>query len=366
MMTRTAGGKALGWERGFLGRWALAAQGFVLTLIAGGLACGPLEEVQQPFDLTGRSLAEAAQAEGRVVFYANLPRHITRRLTETFQRRYPGIKVEYTQTRAALSLEKIRTEARMGRQLVDVINGGANNFVEVLKLDGLLQPFTPSNTSFLKEELIDPDGYLWPTYVNLYGILINTDLVPPSREPKSWADLLDPAWVGQILIDDPSTTIGGGFTWFVTVASRMTDLGRGFLKRLALQKPTFTRQYLEAEKAVARGEYAIYLPALEASVERLKGVPLKWIAPADGVIVLPIASALLKNAPHPHAGKLWIDFLLTEDAQRIFLNQGLPARSGVPLPRPSLSIEDKKLYFVKGEEYRRGREFVTLVKEIFP
>ena len=40
-----------------------------------------------------------------------------------------------------------------------------------------------------------------------YGILINTDLVKPADEPKSWQDLLDPKWKGKIVMFDP--TISG-------------------------------------------------------------------------------------------------------------------------------------------------------------
>lgn len=341
-----------------IGAWA-----FLLLSLAAG--CAQHKGTEARKDEVASPQAEAARREGKVVVYGNIPRDVMAQLTEVFQRRSPGIAVEYTQARAALSLEKIYTEARLGKHIADVVNGGAHNFVEVLEKDGLLQRFTPENARFIEATFIDSEGYLWPTYINLYGMLINTQLVPASEEPKKWGDLRGDQWKGKILVDDPSTTVGGGFTWFVTALSRIEDLGRAYLDQLARQQPTFSRQYLENEKAIARGEYAVYLPALEASIERLKGAPVKWIAPEDGLIVLPIASALLKDAPHPEAGKLWIDFMLTEEAQKILMEQGAPARTGVALPRATMSREGKRAYLVAGEEYRQGEKYAKLVREIF-
>jgi len=53
-----------------------------------------------------------------------------------------------------------------------------------------------------------------------YAICINTTLVPPGQEPKSWMDLTDPKWKGKILSDE-MTQAGGGQTWFAVMLEKI-------------------------------------------------------------------------------------------------------------------------------------------------
>ena len=104
-----------------------------------------------------------------------------------------------------------------------------------------------------------------------YGILINTRLVTPADEPKSWTDLTDPKWTGKILADDPRA-LGGGFNAFV---AQHDKLGVDFLKKLADQKLMFSRDLRESERRTARGEFPVYAPFLFNDYSSLRGLPIK-------------------------------------------------------------------------------------------
>ncbi len=76
--------------------------------------------------------------------------------------------------------------------------------------------------------------------------------------------------------------------------------------------------------ALARGEYAVFLSASHADViaQRKAGAPIKLLRPSEGVGITQINQSLIKNAPHPNAAKLWIEWSLSEEGQNLLAQQG--------------------------------------------
>jgi hypothetical protein len=63
---------------------------------------------------------------------------------------------------------------------------------------------------------------------------------------------------------------------------------------------------------------------------------IKVLFPKEGVVILPQATFILQDAPHPAAAKLWIDFILSEAGQSILVdNEALiSGREGFKSPHP--------------------------------
>ena len=280
---------------------------------------------------------------------------------QLFHQKY-GVEVGFTGGRGRENYDRILSEQRAGRYVADIMSTGAIS-MSSLKWKGLLVPYLPANLRYISEEFFDRDKVLIPLYLNIYGILINTTAVNRDAEPKSWKDLLDARWKGKILADDLRGA-GGGSVWF-TVAYK--TLGQSYLEALAKQELQFRPQYLENEKAVARGEYPIYLPAIAGSIARLKGAPVKWIAPSDGVTYALISQGFVKNAPHPNAAKLWANFQIGPKAQRALAEGGnTPARVDAPVPYPELLFTGKKLLGTTTEDdLKQGAKFSRLAEQIF-
>jgi iron(III) transport system substrate-binding protein len=57
-------------------------------------------------------------------------------------------------------------------------------------------------------------------------------------------------------------------------------------------------------------------------MKELEGLPLKTIVPSEGVVYVLYQAAIFKNAPHPNAARLLMDFLLSEEAQSIYARDG--------------------------------------------
>ena len=236
----------------------------------------------------------AAKSEGRVTFYSGLVGSPSTAAVAGAFEKATGIKTEYLDLRISEIRERMRAEQIAGHIIGDVLTTSFNVTTSIENNEGSLQPLRAFPNRARSDVAIDnPAGTQAPVYILKYGILINTKLVAPADEPKSWTDLLDPKWSGKILADDPRA-LGGGFNAFV---AQHDKFGVDFLKKLADQKLVFTRDLREAERRVARGEYPIYIPFLFNDFSSLKGLPVKAIVPSEGVAYVQFVASIQEHDP---------------------------------------------------------------------
>ena len=208
-----------------------------------------------------------------------------------------------------------------------------------LKRAGLVQQWIPPSAELLPAQYYDRDHYWAAT--NLYVLTpgFNTELVPEGTEPKTYQDLLDPKWQGKMAWNSsPQTSAAPGFIGTV-LADMGDDKGMAYLRELSKQNiaslKVAARQVLDQ---VIAGEYPIALQIFNnhAVISAAQGAPSAWIAmnPALGVVS---ALSLIKGAPHPNAGKLLFDFLVSEDGQKLYRDADyMPVDPNVPPRDPSL------------------------------
>jgi iron(III) transport system substrate-binding protein len=289
-----------------------------LRLVAAIVALGAMSLGATAQQADDPDLVAAAKKEGKLAFYTSFlgaPFHIA--AIRSFEKKY-GISVELLDVRASELRERVRTEQAAGRFIGDVIQNGAATMIRSQR-DGELEPHGGiPNAKRLTAEQKATDA-LVPSYILGYGILVNTAKVKGEDEPKSWKDLLDPAWKDKILSDD-MRALGGGQVMFSVLEDAF---GRSFHEKLAAQQPVFSRDVGNDERRVARGEYPLRVPQLFSNTTTLKGLPVKLIIPVEGVPYIRFDMALLKNAPHPNAARLFINHYLSDEVQLIYANAGL-------------------------------------------
>lgn len=147
-------------------------------------------------------------------------------------------------------------------------------------------------------------------------VVINTDLVKYD-EVKSWNNFLEPKWKGKIVLHDPTRSGFGGK--LVPVLGEI--MGWDYVNKLAKQVDINQDTRLIVEWT-ARGKYAITLAPQTAVVVEFQraSAPLKAFIPVEGIHVTSSSGSmsLLKNAPHPNATKIFINWLLTKEGQTIY------------------------------------------------
>jgi iron(III) transport system substrate-binding protein len=264
-----------------------------------------------------KRVLEAAKKEGKVVVYNGavgtpaLPKVLA-----AFESTY-GIRTELLEARASELRERIRTEQAAGKVLGDVSHNGSTTTALQLA-EGTFQPYGTLPNAGRPVAPFAADGTRVPVYVIQYGILVNTDLVKPAEEPKSWKDLLDPRWKGKILSDD-MRALGGGAVFFMVTTQKF---GKGFHDKLAEQKPHMNRELRGNYPRIARGEYPVYAPFTLPDSLDLKGLPVKAIQAVEGAPYVRFDGAIFKGAPRPNAGRLLLDFFMSDEAQLAYANLG--------------------------------------------
>lgn len=260
----------------------------------------------------------AAKAEGTLVFYnaqSGWPQPV--KAAEAFEQKY-GIRVDMLSgLRGAELMEKVRVEISNGQDSGDIVMMGVTGLVPMVA-QGLLQGYGEvPNTANLGLKPWFPEEV--PVFSVTYGIVVNTNLVPESEEPKSWKDLYNEKWRGM-LVTDEMTTPSSGQSWFAVM---LDAFGEDYHRAMALQELNYDRAGPEQAKRVARGEFAIAFPFNMAELSSLEGLPLKGLIPGEGAPYTPVSVALIKDARHPNAAKLFMNYLLSEEGQAHFAKDGL-------------------------------------------
>lgn len=282
-------------------------------------------------------LVKAATAEGQVVWYVSLIQNqFVRPMQAAFEKKYPGIKVNPVTGLQNDLLVKLLGEARAGGTQADVFHGST---VAPLKDANLLQHYVPQEAAAYPKNYKDPDGFWTAEFVYFSAAAINTDLVKPGDAPKTFKDLLDPKWKGKIAW--PATLTPGGPPGFIGgVLLGMGEAeGRAFLDRLATQKivNVAANQRVVMDQVIA-GEYPLSLATYShhAVISAKAGAPVQWLKLEPLTSFLDVI-ALMKSAPHPNAGKLFIEFILSEEGQKVVAAANyIPARPDVPASTPTL------------------------------
>ncbi len=315
------------------------------------------------------TLIEAAKKERQVVWYTSLiVNQVVRPLKQAFEQKYPGVELQFTRADDAPTAAKIIAESNAGRVQADVFDGITN--VIALRRAGLTAPYVPPAASRYPAEMRDPEGYWVALLLFVFAPGINTTLVPKAQAPKTYQDLLDPRWKGKMAWNPSSTAGAIGFVGNIMM-SMGEQRGMDYLKALAAQRivnvEASSRAILDQ---VIAGEYPMGLMMFNhhAVISAQKGAPCDWLTMEPVPVTLNTAG-LLKDAPHPNAARLLIDFITSEDGQQVLRKADyLPALPSVPAMKSGLRPEDghfKATYFRPDAVYDRMPAWTKIVGELF-
>jgi iron(III) transport system substrate-binding protein len=275
----------------------------------------------------------AAKKEGKVVVTGPPDAQVRKILPAAFKARY-GITLEYIGGRSSELAAKLRSERSAGAGLytVDVMIGGAQTMSTILYAEKMIDPIKPililpevvdgSKWKKGKVDFLDPEQQYVLRIVNTITpfVHINTQEVKPN-EIRHSKDLLDPKWRGKLAFMDP-TVPGTGSN---TAAHMAAILGEDFLKRLYIdQKPMITRDTRQLTDWLARGNPPIVAGAEDEPVEKLRkdGLPLHAVYELSDLPATVTGGfglvALLKNAPHPNAAKVFVNWIASKEGQETF------------------------------------------------
>jgi ABC-type Fe3+ transport system substrate-binding protein len=301
-------------------------------------------------------LERGARKEGQLLWIGGLnERTAARPIVRAFMKKYPFIKAEFLRTSSEEALQRVLSEHRAGTLRIDLVNG---NIVEELKEAKLVQAFqTPALAAYPKE-LHDADRMYATVRYSYHGVAAwNTQQTKDAEAPRTFEDLLHPRWKGKMIVSDSNST---GLPFLITYLrlAMGEEAAMAYLEKLAKQNVSISSASARnLTDMLIAGEYGVQLnPALHHIGQvREKGAPLD-AGMHDPVLARNDYVLLLKGAPNPHAAMLMIDFVLSEEAQKILaeaeyypahpnvqatesMDQYRPFKRGMKL----LTVDDKAL-----------------------
>jgi iron(III) transport system substrate-binding protein len=298
----------------------------VVAVFVAALACaGEAPSWQSEWEKT----LAAAKKEGEISFYGSEGYD---KVFEVFQKKYPDIKVKpNTNRRGSEHGQAVMTERRAGQYLVDLFINGVVTPNTVFFRANILEPIRPqlilpevvdeSKWWGGKHHYADPDGkYIFVFQGSVHGgeNAYNTKLVNP-KDFKSYWDFVDPKLKGKIVAYDVSrvSTVAHSLRFLYN----HPDLGPEFVKRFFGEMDVaYSRDERQMIDWLAAGKFHIAFFVTDIEDAAKQGLPVKFFEPGqfkEGAFVGPSQGGvnLFKNAPHPNAAKVAINWLLSREGQ---------------------------------------------------
>jgi iron(III) transport system substrate-binding protein len=264
------------------------------------------------------AMVSAAEKEGTVVWYSTMETKDLDNTVQAFQRKYPRIKLQTLRLGSAQLPVRVITEQRGGKYNADVLSGDGFQVAQLVSAGALEKYRIPDTGKFLPFTT-DPNGYWVDLYQNTTVIAWNPQRLQADQlaAPHDVTDLANPGWKGgKIGID------GSALNWYVGTL-QVEKNGNQLMQRLAANKPVITAGHTVTMTQLEAGEFdatpTVY--GYYADQEKRAGRPVDWINPKPLLVTLnPVG--LAKNAPHPNAARVLIDWLTSKEGQQFLASQG--------------------------------------------
>jgi iron(III) transport system substrate-binding protein len=329
---------------------------FLVSLVQGA-------EMKSGWQIEWEKTLEAAKKEGQLVIYGGSDYDL---LFAEFQKRYPEIKVVSVIVTGREVAQRMMTERRAGKYLVDLYLDGASTAYSVLYKGKVLDPIKPL---LILPEILDQsrwwmngkynysddegryifsyNGELQPYYA------YNTKLVNAS-EMKSYWDFLNPKWKGKMAALDP--TIGGPVATPFRFLYYHPEIGPKFLRRLLGEMElTASRDVRQIGDWLATGRFALSIFTTPNRtgliVAKKQGLPVDWFGPNGFREGICLSNAngnvgLINKAPHPNAARLAINWLLSREGQMAYqriVNPGISNSLRIDIPKDTVMPEFQRV-----------------------
>jgi len=317
-------------------RWILAA---MAALCASGVVAQTILDSPELYP-GEKKLYEAAAKEGMAVSFDTGPTWANWAAQfSAFKKRYPGVELVYNDLGSAATV--VALEKARNRPQADTAYYFAASAVDAVN-KGVVAPFKPVNFDKLPEVFRDPEGRWFTIHSLTVAFIVNTKLV--KDVPQSWADLLKPDYKNSIVYLDPRSTGVGQVLSFAANFGAGGDMnnvqpGLDYLGKLHQSGNVLRVLGTTPYAQFIKGEIPIWISyendGLKAKYVDGLGDSVAVVIPKEASAAAPYGISLVKKGPNPNAGKLWLNFIMTDLGQGIFA-QGFvrPSVPGIKLPDP--------------------------------
>jgi iron(III) transport system substrate-binding protein len=332
------------------------------AMLAGALAAPALAQDSALLNYTGadrdQKILAAAKKEGALTLYTSIAEKDIAPIVVPFEKKY-GIKVRTWRAGSDKVLQRTVTETNGKRYEVDAIHISAPE-MEALHREKVLQPVTDPVFASLLPGTVPAHREWASTLLTVFVQAYNTSVIKKEDLPKTFEDLLKPKWKGKLGIEMED------FDWFAATVTAMGE-SKGvklFGDIVATNGISVRKGHSLLTNLVGSGEVPLALTVYNYMPEaaRKKGVPIGWFA-LEPAIARANAIGIARHAPHPNAALLFIDYLLSPEAQKILASLDyVPTNATVdsPLKGMKLTVIDPAVTLTQMDKWNKLYDEVVL------
>ncbi len=283
----------------------------------------PVEETAPAEEATEDAAQTDTAGSGKVTVYMPSPAGLADKLAEGF---YASTGIEVEQFQGTTGEILARLEAEKANPVADVVILASWSDGLSMKADDQLESYTPAEADKIVDGWIDADNTLFGYSASAVGVIYNTTVF--SSMDADWGDLGNEEYKDQLAIPDPEKS--GACKDFI--AGYVTNNGWDAIEAMAANGMIVPGANKAALEAVTTGEVGALVAGVDynAYSSKAKGEPVDIYYPAGGTIVNPRPAMILKTAPNMDNAKLFIDYLFSDEAQKLVADAYLlPGRSDV-------------------------------------
>ena len=268
---------------------------------------------------------DQARKEGEVVLYTTMVVSDFQVFQQALAKKYPFLKVNHVRLGASTLVARAIAEFRAGKHLTDVY-GVTPDSMNYMREQGILAPYTSPEAKFLHKGFVDPKGFWSGINTDVLVTGVNTSQLNIKRAPRSYADYLKPEYKGNMAFHIGTVNPLIGLSELYGEKKALAYM-RSFAKQDLIQQNGYTK----ISQLLAAGEFPIvaFMQVTKLEKIRERGGPVDWL-PLDPSLATVSSVAVSKNAPHPNAARLLVDFYLSEEGQQALREiDKIPLRRGV-------------------------------------
>jgi len=290
-------------------RWSRTALVMLWVVVATAIALPPVPT--------------AAQAQ-QVAVLTSFPKELFDAYKAGFERANPGWTMAVVPKPTSAAITHVRE--RGARPDVDIFWASAVDAFIFLKANNFLEKYTPP-AEFRRGipdkvagfPINDSDGFFLGFAISGYGIMWNKTYLERNRlpAPKEWEDLAKPAYFGHLVISAPSRSGTTHLTVETILQGYGWQKGWELLIQMGGNMGAITERSFGVPEAVIAGHYGIGVVIDFFGLSAIaSGQPVDFVYPSLTSIV-PANVGIIKNSPNPEGAKRFVNFLLSDDGQRL-------------------------------------------------
>ncbi|WP_105566177.1 ABC transporter substrate-binding protein [Microbacterium halophytorum] len=291
-------------------------------------------------DATADAAGDAAE-DSTITVYTSEPEEKMAALVDAFNAEHPEVTVEVFRAGTGDLTTRIATEQESGEGVqADILLAADAATFEGYAADDELLAYTPADVDAINPDVVDPEGFYTGTRIIPTVIAYNTTMIEEADAPASWAELTDAAYAEQIVMPNPD--VSGAAAYNAAVWSLTPELGDAWMEALSENTPVIADSNGPVSQAVATGAQPVGV-VVDYLVRELadQGSPIAVSYPEEGVPFVSQPAGIFANTDEEEASKLFVDFLVSEEGQKLAVEQSyLPVRSDVDTPEGAPSMDE--------------------------